>query len=410
MNDKSVLRELAKRYLEATCDPIYEERRALWSKKNNLKKMRPLVIASFGMWNVWCQEVFGDHALKCQDPFFRSHEQALRMKLFQHEVGDDQVLEPWITQRATLTSRGWDDIWGVHTGHVDSGVIGGAWKYDPPLKTWDDMDKLLIPHHGVDEGDTLHNIERLHEVVGNILPINLDRSPDCLGFLSDISTTLCKLRGLEQVMIDMYDSPEELHRLLAFMCDGVLTNQTEAEAAGDVNLFSAHSQEPFYCETLEPLKPNAGPRKLKELWGFAAAQEFTVISPEMHEEFMLRYQLPILSRFALTSYGCCENLTRKIDMLRAIPNLRLIAVAPTADVTKCAEQIRADYVLSWRPNPTDMVCCGWDEQRIRRIIREGLAATKDCHLAIHLKDIETVQGDPTRLRRWVELVRSEIGE
>jgi hypothetical protein len=407
MNDKSVLRELARRYLEAANDPMYQEKRNLWSKKNNLRKTRPLVIASFGMWNVWCREVFGDHAMQCQDPFYRGYERFLRMKLFQHEVGDDQVLEPWITQRATLTSGGWEDIWGVHTGHVASEENGGAWQYDPPLKTWDDMAKLRIPHHGVDEEDTRRNLARLQDAVGEILTVNLDRSPDCLGFLSDISTTLCKLRGLEQVMIDMYESPEELHRLLAFMRDGVLANQDEAEIAGDVNLCSSVSQEPFYCETLEPLKPNAGARKLKELWGFAAAQEFTLISPEMHEEFMLRYQLPILSRFALTSYGCCENLTRKIEMLRAIPNLRLISVAPTADVARCAEQIKDDYVFSWRPNPTDMVCYGWDESRIRSIINEGCASAKDCHLVIHLKDIETVEGDPTRLRRWVELVRRE---
>jgi len=29
---------------------------------------------------------------------------------------------------------------------------------------------------------------------------------------------------------------------------------------------------------------------------------------------------------------------------------------------------------------------------------------------ITLKDIETVQGDPTRLRRWVEVVREVIEE
>jgi hypothetical protein len=57
-----------------------------------------------------------------------------------------------------------------------------------------------------------------------------------------------------------------------------------------------------------------------------------------------------------------------------------------------------------------MICTAWDEPRIRRLLRAGLAATRDCHLVIHLKDIETVQGDPTRLRRWVEIVRSEIGE
>ena len=410
MDDKAVLRELAQRYREAAGDPVYDERRALWSRKNNLRPTRPLVIASFGMWNVWCREVFGAHNLKCQDPFLRGHEQALRMRLFQHEVGDDQILEPWITQRATLTSGGWDDLWGVHTGHVPSTQIGGSWKYDPPLKTWEDMAKLRVPHHGVDEADTARNLERLQEAVGEVLPVNLDRTPNCTGFLADLSTTLCKLRGLEQVMVDMYEAPEELHRLLAFMRDGVLTNQAEAEAAGDFSLTSSASQEPSQCETLEPPQPNAGPRQRKELWGYAAAQEFTLISPAMHEEFMLRYQMPILSQFALTSYGCCENLTRKIDMLRAVPNLRLIAVAPTADVASCAEQIRDDYVLSWRPNPANMICTAWDERRIRRILREGLAATRDCHLVIHLKDIETVQGDPTRLRRWVEIVRSEVEE
>ena len=71
------------------------------------------------------------------------------------------------------------------------------------------------------------------------------------------------------------------------------------------------------------------------------------------EEFLLRYQLPILEKFGLVSYGCCEDLTRKIDMLRRIPNLRRIGIAPAADVAKCAEQIGRDYVLSYRPSPTD---------------------------------------------------------
>ena len=96
----------------------------------------------------------------------------------------------------------------------------------------------------------------------------------------------------------------------------------------------------------------------------------------MHDEFLLQYQLPIMSRFGLVAYGCCEDLTRKIDMLRQIPNLRIIAVTPRADVGRCAEQIGTDYVISWRPNPADMVCCGFDEARIRRILREGLAAAR----------------------------------
>jgi len=41
-------------------------------------------------------------------------------------------------------------------------------------------------------------------------------------------------------------------------------------------------------------------------------------------------------------------------MLRPIKNLRNIAVTPVADVQVCAEQIKDDYVISWRPNPTEL--------------------------------------------------------
>ena len=53
MNDITIIRELAKQYLDICSDPVYQERRALWTMKNSLQKTRPLIIASFGMWNVW---------------------------------------------------------------------------------------------------------------------------------------------------------------------------------------------------------------------------------------------------------------------------------------------------------------------------------------------------------------------
>ena len=71
---------------------------------------------------------------------------------------------------------------------------------------------------------------------------------------------------------------------------------------------------------------------------------------------MLRSQQPIIENFGLAAYGCCENLTDKIHLLRCIRNLRMIAVTPVADVRRCAEQIGADYVFSWQDNPADIVC------------------------------------------------------
>ena len=99
-----------------------------------------------------------------------------------------------------------------------------------------------------------------------------------------------------------------------------------------------------------------------------------------------------------------------IDMLRQIPNLRRIAVSPFANVARCAEQIGRDYVLSYRPSPADMVSYGFDEDRIRSILRRDLKTCKDCHVDITLKDVETVQADPDRARKWVVVTREVIDE
>jgi hypothetical protein len=237
------------------------------------------------------------------------------------------------------------------------------------------------------------------------------RTPAYLFFNGDISTHVARLRGLQQLMMDMFDAPDKLHELLAFMRDGVLATHDEAEAAGDWTLSSTHNQEEVYCEGMTPPKPNT-PCTRKDIWGYFAAQEYTLISPEMHDEFLFQYQLPIMEKFGRVAYGCCEDLGEKIDMLRQLSNLRVIAVTPVADVKRCAEQIGPDYVCSWRPSPADTICCGFDENRIRRIIREGLEAFRanDCRVHINLKDISTLEGDLMRLPRWTKIVRETIEE
>ena len=123
---------------------------------------------------------------------------------------------------------------------------------------------------------------------------------------------------------------------------------------------------------------------------------------------MFQYQRPIMEHFGLVHYGCCEDLTRKIDMLRRVPNLRRIAVSPFADAARCAEQIGSDYVLSYRPSPADMVSYGFDPERIRSILGRDLTACRGCHVDVTLKDVETVQGDSGRVRNWVGLTREVI--
>ena len=66
--------------------------------------------------------------------------------------------------------------------------------------------------------------------------------------------------------------------------------------------------------------------------------------------------------------------------------------------------------MSYRPNPAEMVCCGYDEGRIRKIVRQDLTACRGLCVDITLKDVNTVEKRPERLGQWIRVVREVIDE
>ena len=397
--DTIILRELAKQYAEICTDPVQDERRALWRMHNSLRRTRPLIYVRAFAW----QEMPQSNCL-IEDPFLRQYEDFFRRHLFWNTLGDDSIFEPWVTVQAARPCRGW----GLSSKRIFSDHPGGSYKDDYPIKELSDIEKLRVPWHEIDEEQTSRDAERLSNVIGDIITINIDRGPAYRMWTADLSTDLGHLRGIEHFMLDMLDNPEWLHRLVRFMSEGVFKTNEEAEGAGDWGLCAHQNQAMPYAEELKDPAPNANGVKQNQLWGYMAAQEFTTVSPAMHDEFLFQYQLPILKRFGLVAYGCCEDLTQKIDMLKQLPNLRRIAVSPFADVMKCSEQIGQDYVLSYRPSPADMVSYRFDFERIRSILKRDLEACKDCHVDITLKDVETVESDPERVNNWMSVVRGVI--
>lgn len=397
--DVSVLREQARRYAEAAADPVQDEKRALWRRHNSLKRTRPMVLC---LWRCATKEIV-EPQLQCEDPFYRQHERFLRSFVFTHGTGDDYVIEPWITQRASFVSppRGLMP-WGLpYPKRISPEEPGGAWRSIPPMQSLDDLDRMTIPVHAIDEEQTARNAARLHEAVGDILEVNLDRSPA----YTNISQVLAELRGNERILWDMCDHPEWLHRLLKRLSDTVVRANETAEKNGDYRLGNHTDIPPSYEETLRPPRANGESVRRNELYAWFHAQEYAYVSPEMHDEFMLQYQIPFMEKFAMIHYGCCEDLTNKIDILRKVKNLRRIAVVPWADVARCAEQIGDDFVISWQPNPAEMGCCGFDPARIRRVVKEAMDKMRGCHVDVVLKDVQTVEGHPERMAEWTRIVR-----
>ena len=120
----------------------------------------------------------------------------------------------------------------------------------------------------------------------------------------------------------------------------------------------------------------------------------------------MQYQMPIMEKFGLVNYGCCETLDNKIGILRKIPNLRRILMGPLVDMKYGCEQIGRDYIVSWRPNPA-MVAGKFDEQYIRKVIRQGLKDSQGCNIEIMLKEMMTIEGDISRLFKWTEIAKQE---
>lgn len=428
-SDHAILYDLASRYADVAASPRMEKLRELWRGYCAGERTRVPVLLDIGLWNAWAKELFPWTAIECTDPFYRVHERNLRFQLLHASLADDTVFEPWYTIDAAHTPAN-DAAWGIpyrrdeptRSGsrrstenaalNVDSEeAIGTAYRLHPVLESEKDIEKLSPPRFVIDQAETERRRGKLQEAFGDVLPVHVDRGPFLKGFGADISTSMARLRGLGEMMLDMYERPEWLHRLAEFLRDGILTHHDTCEAAGDISYASGFNQAVPYHRDLPDPRPNTYGAARGELWAFFAAQEFTDVSPEMHQEFLLQYQKPIMERWAFVSYGCCEDLTRKIDMLRKIENLRRIAVTPYADLASCAEQIGTDYLLSWRPGPTDMVCSQFDEELVRERVIDGatICNRNNSHYDIMLKDVEALAAGPESLGRWVEIVR-EITE
>jgi hypothetical protein len=402
-HDKDILRELTEQYLEICHDPVQDRRRDLWRRHNSLERTRPPIYVRAFAWIEMPQ-----NRTECHDPLARGVENALRQSIFRWTFDDDFIHEPWVTIPAARVIPD-EGPWGLPVEWINK-EYGKAGVWESPIQEPDDLQRLHEPHHAIDEDETARREAAMQEAIGDLIAIEVDRSPIYRIWHGDISTDLAYLRGLEQIMWDVYDRPEWLHELLAFMRDGVLQAQREAEEAGDWRLANHENQAMPYAEELPDPQAGSGPVPRSQLWTFLASQETTAIGPQLFDEFMLQYQIPIMAPFGLSAYGCCEDLSDKIPLLRQIPNLRRIAVSPMADVARCAEQIGTDYVFSYRPSPADMVAYRWDEARIAGILQSDLEACRECHVDITLKDVETVQHDPDRIRRWVALTRRVIDE
>jgi len=400
--DRLILRELAKQVADLAARPVEEEKRELWYRHNALEPTRPLVFCDpENGWN----EILTPETLQCEGGLARAWEWHLRREVFWGaQMRDDKVTEPVFNVGHVYT----ETDWGLRETRI-GGEGGGSWRWEAPLKTYDDMDKLRFPQITVDYEATQELLQLAQETFGDILQVRLKT---VWWWSFGMTQTLVYLRGLEQIMYDMVDCPDELHRLMAFLRDGHAARLDFLEKNGllFLNNDGTYVGSGGFGWTHELPQPDFnGHVRPVDMWGFAESQETVGISASMFEEFIFPYQLSLLERFGLNCYGCCEPLDSRWHVVEKFPRLRRVSMSPWVNVEVMAERLGNRYIFSWKPHPGVLATDTFDEEFVRQTLRQGLRALKrnDCRVEIIMKDCHTIRHDPQRVIRWVQIAKEE---
>jgi hypothetical protein len=219
------------------------------------------------------------------------------------------------------------------------------------------------------------------------------------------------LRGLQQIMFDAYDYPENLKELMNILSKGTLAKLDFLEENGLLSLNNDGTyvgSGGFGWTTELPQADFEGPKvRTMDMWGFGESQETITFSPEMFAEFIFPYQMPVLERFGLNCYGCCEPLDKRWNEVEKIPRLRRVSVSPWSNLRNMAEKLGNRYIFSIKPNPADLAVPVMNEERIRLELRQAMGITRNCRTEIIMKDNHTLGGNPRNAVRWCRIAHEE---
>lgn len=408
--EKRILKDLAKEMSEIADLTIQKQKISLWKKLNSLKNVRPLVCFSDLPWH----EMDWDNELKLctETPFARYLETRLRREIYQFKyMAVDMVVEPFLPcykiVKEPFFGIGEDTDLAVTDDSSD--IISKSFK--PQFEKDSDIKKILMPKIIYEDKKTREMYQTMEDIFSGILGVKLIGNPSPEYPLWDI---LIRWYGVQKALTDLVLKPDYVHKIVDRFTNANLNlldyyEENNLLALNNGN-FRIGSGGLGYTDELPGEDYNPDQIKADNLWGFATSQIFSDVSPAMHYEFAVKYEIKWLSRFGLNYYGCCEPLHKKMDMIKKIPNLRKVSMSPWIDLAKAAQSIGDDYVFSWKPNPSIFASDIWEPVLLKKKLKEDLSKIKGCHIEIVMKDISTIRYKPQRLWEWAEIALEVVRE
>jgi hypothetical protein len=400
-DDKQILRRLAERVAGIAASTRMKEVRDLWKRINTLEKSRPVVFCDpENGWN----EIITEAQMACRGRLARRWEMDLRKEVFWgEEMGDDKPVEPFFDVPFTVSP----DDWGVSPVYHKTEACG-SYVWEAPIADYKtDLKRLHPPQFEIDWETTRGTLQIAQDVFSGILTV---RQKGIWWWSLGLTWPAATFRGLNNIMIDFVDHPDELKELLSQISRGHLQKLDYLEANG---LLALNNDGTYvgsggfgFTDDL-PARGFSGKVRCRDMWGFTESQETVNVSPAMYEEFVFPFEKPIMERFGLTCYGCCEPVHGRWKTVSRHHRLRRVSCSPWANLEKMADYLEDKFVLSLKPNPAALAVPEIDEQAIRSQLRKAMDTTKGCVVEIIMKDNHTISKRPENVVKWCRIAQEE---
>lgn len=398
--DTEVLQRLAARKAEIAALPIHARKRDMWTRMNRLEVVKPMLWMNERPWH----EIGIYERCRCDHPFARFIEQKLRKEIYQWDhMPLDNVVENWIECPMAVSDTGFGIEEVSEERHTNEGTIYSH-GFIPQIKNPEDINKIKDPVVTHDLEATEARFHALSDAVGDIIPVRRRGVPHLWFAPWD---ELIRWWGVQDAMMDLVLRPQMVHDIMARLVEVYLCRLDQYI---ELNVLSLNNDNHRvgsgaygYSDELPAADYDGRRVRPEDLWGNAAAQIFSEVSPQMHADFAVQYEIRWMERFGLNYYGCCEPLHHKLDILEGVPNLRKISISPWADLDTAAEQMRGRYVVSYKPNPAIFAERDWDLARAQADLEAALAKLQGCCVEIIAKDLSTVHNQPQRLWEWSQM-------
>ncbi len=401
--DRDVLRRLAGELAGIAALPTQQARALDWRHLNNLQTTRPLVWITELPWHE--MDVTGELTLQAEHPAARQVEQNLRRTLYQwRHLPADMVIDDWLGSPLVIEDSGFGIEEQVSLIRQDEASDIASREFTPQLDSEADIQKIKDPVLRLDTEASQRAYLALAQAVGDLLPV---RQVGIVHKWFAPWDELIRWWHPQKALVDLIERPALVHAAIERLIQAHLSRLRQWRELNVLSYTGGNhrvgSGGPGIADDLPA--PGFDPCQVRTLdqWGCSTPQIFSDVSPKMHAEFALDYEIRWLSQFGLNYYGCCDALHKKIHLLRRIPKLRKVSVSPWADPQKMAEGIGQEVVLSYKPNPSIFAEEGFNLPAARRALEHALEQMRGCNVEIIMKDISTVRRDPRRLWQWAEM-------